>query len=371
MTIAGAAWDRWRTYGNRLLGNTGFQRLASALPLANAISRRRSRQLFDLLAGFTYSQVLFASVSLGLIDMLSRGPTHTKEIARAIGWSNDRTLILLRAAAALQILEVTSTGAYDLGIHGAALAGSPWIAKFVMHHHLLYADLSDPLTLLRGDAPETRLRGFWSYAGKPVRDDTGDAAHYTALMAASLQAIAAEILASYNFGSHRHLLDAGGGDGSFIAAAAARYPQLAFTLFDLPAVTALARLNPRMREIETRVQIGEGSFLTDRLPQGADVAMLIRVAHDHNDESVLAILQAVREALPPNGRLIVAEPLSGHAQTAPVTDAYFGLYFAAMGQGRTRPATEIADLGRAAGFSKAREIKTRMPLLTGIVILDI
>ena len=84
-----------------------------------------------------------------------------------------------------------------------------------------------------------------------------------------------------------------------------------------------------------------------------------------------AILRAVRAALPPNGRLIVAEPLSGHAQTAPVTDAYFSLYFAAMGQGRTRSAAEIAALGRAAGFSKAREIKTRMPLLTGMVIPDV
>jgi hypothetical protein len=30
---------------------------------------------------------------------------------------------------------------YTLGIHGAALAGNPWIAKFIEHHHLLYAIL--------------------------------------------------------------------------------------------------------------------------------------------------------------------------------------------------------------------------------------
>ena len=83
-------------------------------------------------------------------------------------------------------------------------------------------------------------------------------------MAASQQAIAAEILASYNFGTHRHLLDVGGGDGSFIAAAAARYPQLAFTLFDLPAVAALARRNPRMRESNPGAD--RRRFIPDRSP---------------------------------------------------------------------------------------------------------
>ena len=167
MTIAGAAWDRWRTFRNRLLGNADFQRLASALPLANTISRRafpaslRSARRFQLFAGAVRLREPRVDRHAG------QGPKRAEDIARAIAWPDDRVLILLRAAASLKIFDVTSTGAYDLGIHGAAMAGNPWIAKFVVHHHLLYADLADPLALLRGDVPETPLRGFWSYAGKP------------------------------------------------------------------------------------------------------------------------------------------------------------------------------------------------------------
>jgi hypothetical protein len=64
----------------------------------------------------------------------------------------------------LKILETTSTGAYTLGIHGAALAGNPWIARFITHHHILYEDLADPLALLSGEKKDSKLKEFWNYS---------------------------------------------------------------------------------------------------------------------------------------------------------------------------------------------------------------
>ena len=372
MTVIGALRDGWRRLRNRLLADPRFQAAAAAFPPTRPIARKRSRQLFDLLAGFTYSQVLYAVVKLGLVDLLNGKAMTAAEIAAAIGWPPDRTARLLRAAAALDLVEQASTGTFMLGIHGAALAGNGWIGKFIEHHHLLYADLADPLPILRGDAAGTALHDYWAYAGDTPKDRIAraDAAAYTALMAASQQAVAAEILAACDFSSCRRLLDVGGSNGTFITAAAARYPGLAFTLFDLPAVAGIARDRLRDAGLSGRVDIAEGSFLTDPLPQGADVATLIRVAHDHDDDSVLAILRAIRAALPPGGRLFVAEPLSGNASTAAVADVYFGLYFMAMGQGRTRTAAEIGELGLKAGFAAYREVKTRMPLITGVVALN-
>jgi len=82
-------------------------------------------------------------------------------------------------------------------------------------------------------------------------------------------------------------------------------------------------------------------------------------------------MAAAYQALKPDGVLIVAEPLSGIASIEPVTDAYFGLYFAAMGQGKTRTAAEIAAIGQKAGFRSARVVATQNPLITGIVVLTI
>ena len=155
-----------------------------------------------------------------------------------------------------------------------------------------------------------------------------------------------------------------------VPAAAARYPALRFTLFDLPAVTEIASETFEKHGISGRTQITSGSFLKDPLPLGADVASLIRVLHDHDDDSALVILTGIRKALPPQGRLVLAEPLSGAPDTAPIADAYFGLYFAAMGQGKTRTSTEIAHLGRMAGFTRISTPRSRMPLITSVMVLE-
>ncbi len=98
-------------------------------------------------------------------------------------------LTLLNAATSLRLV-AKSGSEYRLGQLGAALRGNPGVTAMVKHHRLFYADLADPAALLRGDA-ETNLSKFWPYHGSP-----GDAAGYSALMAASQPMIAAEILAA-------------------------------------------------------------------------------------------------------------------------------------------------------------------------------
>ena len=55
-----------------------------------------------------------------------------------------------------------------------------------------------------------------------------------------------------------------------------------------------------------------------------------------------------KPAVPAGATLLIAEPFAGNPSTARVTDAYFNLYFAAMGQGRTRSPQEIAALAGTA-----------------------
>lgn len=352
-------WDRWLNWRNHYLADSDFQRFSWTFPLFRPIARRRSRQLFDLVAGFAYSQILHACVKLKLFEMLAPGALTVDTVAREIGWPRSNTERLLNAAAALGFLEKQSRGRYGLGMHGAALIGNPWIAKFIAHHDRFYADLADPIPLLRGDEVETRLSRYWPYADDATPQAT---AAYTALMAASQNAVAAEILDAYDFSKHKKLVDVGGGNGAFLNAVAVRHPDLELVLFDLPGVTVHATVPPEIATVS-------GSFLSDTLPRGADVVTLVRIVHDHDDPAVLKLLKNVRRALPPGGVLLIAEPLAGTRGIEAVTDAYFNLYFAAMGSGRTRTKEEIAALGREAGFNHCRALRTRNMMLTGLLIL--
>ncbi len=80
------------------------------------------------------------------------------------------------------------------------------------------------------------------------------------------------------------------------------------------------------------------------------------------------ILAAIRDALPPGGAIVVAEPMAGAPGAEPMGDAYFGFYLLAMGRGRPRTMAEIAQLLDAAGFEAGREAKTRNPLVVSVFV---
>ena len=200
------------------------------------------------------------------------------------------------------------------------------------------------------------------------RSHAAQIAGYTDLMSASQPFIAAEVLDAYDVGRHRCLLDVGGGDGRFLVEAAARAPSLRVMLFDLPAVAARAAARFAAAGLAARARAIGGDFRTDALPQGADLVSLVRILHDHDDATVQALLRAVRTCLPPGGTLLIAEPLAATSGAEPVGDAYFGFYLMAMGRGRPRRAAELTSMLAEAGFDRIRTLRTRSPLLTGLLL---
>jgi demethylspheroidene O-methyltransferase len=366
-----ASWrDRLLSWRDRLLANRSFQRWAVAFPLTRKIANRRAQNLFDLCAGFVYSQILLACVQLRLFDILAERPQTILELSRRLSLPQKATARLLNAAAALKLAEHRSGDRYGLGALGAALVGNPAIAAMVQHHGSLYADLRDPVSLLRGKAPDTALSEFWPYALAEQPQDlrADDVARYSALMSASQTFIADDVLDAWPMRRHRWLLDVGGGQGTFLMAAAARAPDLRLSLYDLPAVADLARSEIAAAGISDRTTIASGNFFQDPLPVGPDIITLIRVLHDHDDANAVALLHNARRALPDDGILLIAEPMPGLAETDVIGDAYFGFYLLAMGSGRARSAQELGHLLRETGFDGGRVLPTRRPMLVRVVV---
>lgn len=370
--------DRLLGWRDRLLASPAFQRAAAGFPLTRPIARRRARELFDLVAGFVYSQVLSACVKLDLFRALADGPLALDALARHCRMNEQATERLLAAAVSLRLLERRGNDAggqprYGLGVLGAPLVDNEAVLAMVRHHDTLYADLADPVALLRGSGPPPALSGFYPYTADDAGTHAAELApervdSYSQLMAASQPLVAAEILGAWSFGRHRRLLDVGGGEGRFLCSVAAHAPHLQLTLFDLPAVAERARARFAMAGIAGRASAVGGNFLSDPLPTGADIATLVRVIHDHDDERALTILRAVRSALPAGGTLLLAEPMAGTPGAEAMGDAYFGFYLLAMGRGQARTVPQLAALLAAAGFDQVRLLPTRVPLQVRVLV---
>jgi len=395
--------ERWLQRRDRWIADPAFRDHASRWPGTRGMARRQAGELFDLMAGFVYSQVLFACVKQRLFDRLAAGPMDVPALAAAGGLPEEGMARLLDAAEALELVrrvedDTASAGgtrpgvrqgaaepppAADSGPHntatrpcfalgrlGGAMAANPALEALVLHHAALYTDLADPLALLAAGRGGGRLARYWSYAtaDAPGALPQAEVAPYSAVMSASQALIARQVLDAYPVRRHRCLLDVGGGEGAFLSAALAEAPALRGMLCDLPAVAERARARLAAAGLGERASAHGGDFKRDPLPRGADLVSLVRVLYDHDDEPALRLLVAVREALPAGGTVLVAEPLAHTRGAERMGAAYFGMYLWAMGSGRVRSAGEHIALLREAGFRHARERRTALPLQTGLVV---
>ena len=169
-----ARWrERWCAWRDRRLTSPEFQRRAARTWYLRPLVRRRARALFDLVAGFVYSQVLLACVRVRAFEILAEGPQTAAALARALRPAAAGHRAAARAAVSLDLVEHRSGGRYGLGELGAPLVGNEAVAAMVEHHAVLYADLRDPLALLRGQGEAPALSRYWAYA---EAESPGDAA---------------------------------------------------------------------------------------------------------------------------------------------------------------------------------------------------
>lgn len=358
--------DRWMT-------SAAMYRWSTSNLLARMVTRRRARQVFDLMAGFVYSQVLLACVRLRVLEWVAERPRTLDELAQLCNVPAAGLQRLLNSALALRLLEPRGQGRYGLGALGAPVAGHAGIRAMIEHHAVLYQDMQDPVALLRDQLPQGQMAQYWPYA---LEDGRGAEAHvwqddkiarYSDLMSSSQPFVVDEIFSTYSFDAHRCVLDVGGGQGTFTARLAKHALHLQLKMFDLPQVAALARTNFARLGLADRATAFDGSFLTDPLPRGADLITLIRIAHDHPDADIKTLLRAIYAALDEGGTLLLAEPMAQEPGDSPQGDAYFHFYLLAMGSGRLRSARELMGLMSDAGFTEMQLLPNPMPLQTQIL----
>jgi demethylspheroidene O-methyltransferase len=354
----------WR---NRLIAAPSFQRWATRFPLTRWLVRKQASEIFDLMAGFVYTQVLLACTQINLFDILANGALSFSDLQKYTPLKPAGLRRLLDAAVAIQLLVKRSEDRYALSMKSAPLVGNIAILDMVKHHADFYRDLSDPIALLQGDKSSVALNEYWSYitpeqGAAPENLSAETVADYSKLMAHTQSLVTDEIIDAYPIGKHRIVLDIGGGQGAFIKRLASRYPHLTFKLFDIPGVAELSNAHFKEIGLSTRAQAVGGNFFQDSLPKGCDLATLVRVIFDHDDVRVRQLLANVFDALNPGGTLLLAEPMAETKGFEAMGHAYFGFYLLAMGRGRPRTEGEIRGLLTEAGFKGIKLLNSYMPL---------
>lgn len=325
--------------------------------------------LARLMDGYLSTQLLYVAAELGVADALVDGPRTSADLAAALGADPAAMHRVLRGLAADGVLEEVSGGRFGLTSAGALLsAAAPGGQRgaVLARGGLYYQALSGLLDAVRiGGTPFARVHGqtFFEYlAGRPA-----ETAAFQASMADRSHHEATAVVAAYDFGRFRRLVDVGGGRGVLLAAILAAHPAPAGVLFDLPEAAAQARDYLATAASDGRWEIAPGDFF-DAVPAGADAYLLSRVIHDWDDERAVRVLATCRRAIAGDGTLLLVEAVLPERAADQPAAIRMDLHMLALLGGAERTATEYQALLTAAGFSLVRIVPTDSP--AGISIIE-
>jgi demethylspheroidene O-methyltransferase len=296
--------------------------------------------------------------------MVKQSPKNLNELSSLTRVPAAGLQRLIQSAVNLGLLEYRGNFRLGLGPLGSPVVSHPGIKAMIEHNHLLYLDMVDPVAILQ-DTWSGEMSEYWPYAKNQGHNTSSSHAYarYSELMAASQSFVIEEILSTFSFQDYSKVLDVGGGQGRFACELARKNPSLQVSLFDLPEVCQVSSQMVARQGLSHRVQIACGDFTKNTLPVGADLVTLVRIAHDHCDAVVLALLKSIYACLPAGGSLLIAEPMANEPDEKSVgDDAYFHFYLLAMGSGRLRTPTELMQLMQQAGFGHIELVPNAMPV---------
>ncbi len=316
-----------------------------------------SQQILRMGLGFVTSQALRAVAELGIADLLASGEQTADELAKASGVNADalyRTLRLLASEGVFREISLRRFAQTELSATlRSDLPESPrdFVRMINSEPYQAFEDLLHPI--------KTGGTAFEHVFGAPRFDWLDAHPEKTALfqraMIALSQGANEAVAEAYDFTPFKRVIDVGGGLGQLLSAILARNPHLVGVLFDRLANVEAAKSG--LGGPLPRTEFVAGSFF-EAVPKGGDVYILKRVIHDWDDDRAANILRNCRAAMPPSGRVLVAERITGEGND-PDLNKYLDIVMLAVTGGVERTEQQFAQLLARSGLRLERVVPTR------------
>ncbi|HUO37717.1 MAG TPA: methyltransferase, partial [Mycobacterium sp.] len=212
------------------------------------------------------------AAELRIADALAEDPLPLDDLADRVGADPDALRRLMRALISRGIFRQRRDGRYDLTALANTLRSD---ARFSMsawarvvgspQHREHWSLLVESVKSGKAILPQLRGKEAFDY----LRDEPELAKVFNDAMTAISGLTEMAVVAGYDFGRYRTIVDVGGGHGGLLSAILAVTPNARGVLYDLPEVVAEASALLRQRGVEARVRVEGGSFF-DSVPSGAD-----------------------------------------------------------------------------------------------------
>ena len=314
--------------------------------------------------GHAAFQLLYQATEFGLFERLHReGPLSPEEVSKSLQLAESPTRILLTGLTVLKFLKRMPTGKYQLTevSRRFLIQSSPenLIDVLGWQRFIVYPGIEDAGTSLR----ENRNQGLEGLPGdgntlyEKLSTVPKLQATFQKAMSSLSRANHAELMENLPAGTHRRLVDCGGGDATNVIALCERNPRLNAVVFDQPDVCEIAKLKIEAHGIGNRVTTYPGELFSTPFPADVDAVLMSHLLTIWSPEKNVELLGRAFSALPSKGKIYLFNMAVDNDESGPFSSALGSLYFqcVATGQGRLYRREEFQSFLKMAGFVDIEE----------------
>ncbi len=302
-------------------------------------------KLLNVSNGYWKGCAVQAAVRLGIFSHIGSSSLSCKEVADRAETDNRATEMLLDALAAIKLLNKIDCRYANTKFAATYLQRqSPeYMGHIILHHHHLldgWAQLDTAVT--QGTPIQKR-----SYGEETERQS------FLMGMFNLAMGIAPEIAEQIDLGGRKHLLDLGGGPGTYAIHFCMANPQLQATIFDRPTTRPFAEQTIKSFGLSERISFAGGDFTSDAIAGGPyDAAWLSHILHSNGSEQCYAILENTVAQMDSGGIIFIHDFILDDSRDSPEFAALFSLNMLINNpRGRSYSEGEIRSMMKAAGIS--------------------
>jgi predicted O-methyltransferase YrrM len=318
--------------------------------------------LLELSGYFWKTCTLHAAVKLDVFTAVGDQAFAAHELAAKLNVSNKGLERLLNALTAMTLLSKSGNKFSNTPAAKNFLSktGEQYLGHIIMHHHHLVESWTHLDQAVKTGMP---VRNRTSYSDEEWRES------FLMGMFNLAMAIAPRLVPLIDLGSRRHLLDLGGGPGTYAIHFCMKNPQLKASVFDLPTTRPFAEKTIKKFDLSDRIDFMDGNYLEDRISGRFDVAWLSHILHGEGPEDCLEILKKTVAVLEPEGLIIIHDFLLNDSMDGPLFPALFSLnMLLGTTSGQSYSESQVADMLSLAGVKNIRRIPFESPNDSGIML---
>lgn len=300
-------------------------------------------RLLDLARNYQPTCVLLAAAELDLFAALASRPRTAAELADTLHCDVRATTIVADALVALGMLSKKGSTYANAPDVGEAVIGPESILPMLRHQANCLRSWAQLAATTRSGRPESM---------PSILGENADRESFIEAMNVASREAAPRVVESLGPPRFEHLLDVGGGPGTWTTAFLRAVPTARATLYDLPAVIPIARRHLERDGLADRVRLVAGDLARDdALPGGADLAWVSAIVHMNSREQNRDLLRKVHAALVSGGRIFVRDVVMDESHTSPPGGALFAVNMLVRTErGGTFSLSELSADLEASGF---------------------